>query len=267
MRGANAKFERRFGYVERRLREQGRSTRDATLEEMDRLWDEGKKRAMRLTGGYPLRILRFRVHSDLSAYRVPQPRRNPVPVRENKMRKARVVLVLAGVFGVTSVALASPPPWSSSRHVRNDDYDYAPVTRVEPIVRQVRIETPRRECYDDVRYVESPAPQVAAHTLLGGIIGGVIGHQIGHGHGNDFATSRARRSVPASVITAPRAATARRRARKPCSAATCATSTTYEERIDGYRVTYEYNGREYTTRMPYDPGERIKVRVAVAPAE
>ena len=43
LRGANAKFERRFGYVERRLREQGRSTREATLEEMDRLWDEGKK--------------------------------------------------------------------------------------------------------------------------------------------------------------------------------------------------------------------------------
>ena len=95
---------------------------------------------------------------------------------------------LAGVFGVTNVAPASPPPWSSSRHVRNDDYDDAPVTRVEPIVRQVRIETPRRECYDDVRYVESPAPQVAGHTLLGGIIGGVIGHQIGHGNGRDFAT-------------------------------------------------------------------------------
>jgi MazG family protein len=44
LRGANAKFERRFGYVERRLREQGRSTRDATLEEMDKLWDEGKER-------------------------------------------------------------------------------------------------------------------------------------------------------------------------------------------------------------------------------
>ena len=42
---------------------------------------------------------------------------------------------------------------------------------------------------------------------------------------------------------------------------------TTEERIDGYHVTYEYNGREYTTRLPYDPGERIKVRVAVAPAE
>lgn len=42
LRGANAKFERRFGYVERRLREQGRSAREATLEEMDKLWDEGK---------------------------------------------------------------------------------------------------------------------------------------------------------------------------------------------------------------------------------
>jgi MazG family protein len=44
LRGANAKFEQRFGYVERRLREQGRSTKEATLEEMDRLWDEGKER-------------------------------------------------------------------------------------------------------------------------------------------------------------------------------------------------------------------------------
>ena len=44
LRGANAKFERRFGYVESRLREQGRSTKEATLQEMDRLWDEGKER-------------------------------------------------------------------------------------------------------------------------------------------------------------------------------------------------------------------------------
>jgi len=44
LNGANSKFERRFGYVEQRLREQGRNPREATLEEMDRLWDEGKKR-------------------------------------------------------------------------------------------------------------------------------------------------------------------------------------------------------------------------------
>ena len=39
----------------------------------------------------------------------------------------------------------------------------------------------------------------------------------------------------------------------------------WEERVDGYDVTYEYAGREYVTRMPYDPGERIRIRVDVTP--
>jgi nucleoside triphosphate diphosphatase len=43
LRGTNAKFERRFRYVEERLREQGRNTEQATLEEMDALWDEAKR--------------------------------------------------------------------------------------------------------------------------------------------------------------------------------------------------------------------------------
>jgi MazG family protein len=39
----NAKFERRFGFVERTLEGAGRSLSDATLEEMDALWDEAKR--------------------------------------------------------------------------------------------------------------------------------------------------------------------------------------------------------------------------------
>jgi MazG family protein len=42
LRATNSKFERRFAYVEQRLREQGRTPDEASLEEMDRLWDEGK---------------------------------------------------------------------------------------------------------------------------------------------------------------------------------------------------------------------------------
>ena len=44
LRATNAKFERRFGYVEERLKARGSSPDQATLEEMDRLWDEGKAR-------------------------------------------------------------------------------------------------------------------------------------------------------------------------------------------------------------------------------
>jgi MazG family protein len=43
LRRTNAKFERRFGYVEKRLAEQGRAPAQATLEEMDTLWDEAKR--------------------------------------------------------------------------------------------------------------------------------------------------------------------------------------------------------------------------------
>ena len=42
LRRANAKFERRFAYIERTLSAQGRSLEKATLEEMDELWNEAK---------------------------------------------------------------------------------------------------------------------------------------------------------------------------------------------------------------------------------
>ena len=42
LRGTNAKFERRFGYIERALTKQGRSLESASLAEMDALWNEAK---------------------------------------------------------------------------------------------------------------------------------------------------------------------------------------------------------------------------------
>jgi MazG family protein len=42
LRAANAKFVRRFRSIETALRAEGRTPEDATLEEMDQLWDEAK---------------------------------------------------------------------------------------------------------------------------------------------------------------------------------------------------------------------------------
>ena len=42
LRGANAKFERRFGYIERALEARGRSLDGASLAEMDSLWNAAK---------------------------------------------------------------------------------------------------------------------------------------------------------------------------------------------------------------------------------
>lgn len=198
------------------------------------------------------------------------------PGLENNMssvgRAASSLAILVGL-GVTSLALAAPPPWSNSRHNRShgDGYDYAPVVRAEPIVRQVRIETPRRECWDDVRTVSADPhisePAVGGRTLLGGIIGGVIGHQFGSGSGRDAATI-AGAAIGAGVgYDSARRAYGTRTTEEVVQRCEVRYHDEYEERIEGYRVTYEYNGRQYTTRMPYDPGSQIRVRVAVAPAE
>lgn len=46
LRGANAKFERRFHYIEARLKETDTVPADSTLEEMDALWNEAKRKGL-----------------------------------------------------------------------------------------------------------------------------------------------------------------------------------------------------------------------------
>jgi ATP diphosphatase len=44
LRGANAKFERRFAFIEEALAARGRTPAESTLQEMDALWNEAKAR-------------------------------------------------------------------------------------------------------------------------------------------------------------------------------------------------------------------------------
>lgn len=46
LRETNQKFKKRFGYVEQGAKKQGRSLSDMSLEEMDALWNEAKKREL-----------------------------------------------------------------------------------------------------------------------------------------------------------------------------------------------------------------------------
>ena len=43
LRKTNTKFRRRFGYIERKLGEQGKTPEAATLDEMEALWQESKR--------------------------------------------------------------------------------------------------------------------------------------------------------------------------------------------------------------------------------
>lgn len=179
--------------------------------------------------------------------------------------------VLGGLPLVASQALAAPPSWTKGRSA-GTQYDYAQVMAVDPIVRRVRVETPRRECWDEVRTAyrqpRGGHGEAAGPMIVGGILGGVLGSQIGSGSGRDIATVAG--TLIGASIGHDTAARRSSRAAVPEEYAVerCQTryENFYEERIEGYHVTYQYLGRRYTTEMPYDPGDRIRVQVAVMPA-
>jgi uncharacterized protein YcfJ len=147
------------------------------------------------------------------------------------------------------------------------------VIDVDPIVRHVRVDSPQRQCWDetvDAYPSRGLDVQTGAPTLIGAVIGGVVGHQIGHGRGRDAATV-AGTLIGAAVgrNTAIRAAGPEYVEQRTVQKCAVRYDENWEDRVDGYRVRYEYHGREYVTQMPYDPGNRLRIQVDenVRPAE
>ncbi len=142
----------------------------------------------------------------------------------------------------------------------------ARVVDVEPLLRTVQVTTPQEVCWDEPVRHTSRERESATPKVLGGIVGGVAGNQFGSGSGNRIMTvagallgasigsdiARARAQGGGSLVTYE-------------SVCEIEQVTHAEERLDGYRVTYEYAGREFVTRTAAEPGDTIRVRVRVEP--
>ena len=198
-------------------------------------------------------------------------------------------------FAVTTLALAlaaaSGSAFADSRYNDNSRYDtsgygyedstrsdVAQVTSVSPILEQTRAQ-PRQECWNE------PAPRYGNNgyddrydnrgygyngngtrnnnvggTVLGAIVGGALGNQAGKGDGRKAATVAG--AVLGGVI-------GRNIDKNNGSAGgqRCRTVEVEREerRISGYDVEYQFKGEKYMSRLDYDPGNRLRVRVAVTP--
>ncbi len=187
--------------------------------------------------------------------------------------KARIATLSSAA--VLSIALAAAPAMAEHEDAssgRSDAiYDYARVIRSEPIIRYVTVRTPVQECWNDTEYysVAQRPRGTAGGTIIGAIIGGVIGNQLGHGHHRDAATifgTMAGAAIGSEVATAKAGGYVTTQYGRPVRRCQTNYQTHQEERIDGYNVLYVYNGQKYATRMPTDPGKRMRIRVDVRPA-
>lgn len=139
--------------------------------------------------------------------------------------------------------------------------DTARVLSVTPQVEQVNY--PQQECRTEYVPVQRQQDRGVGGSILGGVAGGIIGNQVGGGSGRTVATAA---GAIAGAIVGDRL---ENRDSVPVTEQQpirqCRTIDNWQSRTNGYTVTYEYHGRTYTTVMPYDPGERLRVRVTVMP--
>ncbi len=142
--------------------------------------------------------------------------------------------------------------------------DWAPVLSSTPVYQ--RVSQPRQECWTEQVATNEVrrSPDVPVGAIVGGIVGGVLGHQIGSGRGNDVATVAG--AIGGTVVGNNLDQNNRTTTVTPVTrdVQRCRTVQGYADVIQGFDVRYQYSGREYVTRLPYDPGERIRLRVNVA---
>jgi uncharacterized protein YcfJ len=142
-----------------------------------------------------------------------------------------------------------------------DFEDFARVVGVAPQMEQVNM--PRQECRTEYVQVQQQAERGIGGSIIGGLAGGILGNQVGKGNGRTVATAAG--AITGAIVgdrmqndnNAPVATT------QPVQQ--CRTVDHWESRPNGYAVTYEYRGRTFTSVMPYDPGEKVRLHVSFTP--
>jgi uncharacterized protein YcfJ len=176
-----------------------------------------------------------------------------------------VILIL-----ISATAIAD----SGNKRFRNKSgnmaYEFAKVVDVRPIYREVEVSNPVRECWDEpvIQVHGGTGHKSASGMAVGGILGGIIGHQVGSGNGKKLATAVGtiigaqigHNAINGHTQTAPQSSYTEYQ--QQCGVRQ---QVSYEEVLDGYRVTYRYQGDRYQIKMPYDPGKRIKLRIHIEP--
>lgn len=144
-----------------------------------------------------------------------------------------------------------------------DFEDYARVINVTPQIEQIN--TPRQECRTEYETVQRPQERSNTGGIIGGIAGGLLGSQVGGGNGRIAAAAAG--AITGAIVgdRVDNNGNNGQPAYDSRPVRQCRTVDNWQSRTSGYAVTYEYNGRSYTSVMPYDPGSRLRLHISLTP--
>ncbi|MGE4405462.1 glycine zipper 2TM domain-containing protein [Pseudomonas sp.] len=135
---------------------------------------------------------------------------------------------------------------------------FAEVLAVEPVKETIR--TPREVCKDVAVTRQKPVQDQhrIAGTAVGAVVGGLLGNQVGGGTGKKIAT------VAGAVGGGYAGNQVQERMQANSTYTTtetrCDTVTDSHDKIVGYDVKYDLDGKVGRVRMDRDPGSQIPVR-------
>lgn len=167
------------------------------------------------------------------------------------MKMQTKVIISLFCFGAASVVHAA------------EFEDSARVLRVVEQTEQINV--PQQECRAETVHVQQQQQQRGVGgALIGGVAGGILGNQVGGGRGRTAATA-AGAIVGALVGDRVENNNMGGGAVTEQTIQRCRTVDRWETRVNGYAVTYEYRGHQYTSVLPRDPGDHLRVHVSLTP--
>lgn len=197
------------------------------------------------------------------------------------VRKSLTVAALAG--GLLAATTASADPRGSSYHVWVDVLDVDPIVRVhqvdEPVERCFEAPPSRRgRSLDRQDRFPATAGRPGARdgnggALIGGVVGGLLGNRLGDGRGRESEYTLAGALIGATIGASTSRSRMDHRERpaygswrsEPVRRCEVTWESRSVERVTGYEVSYRYAGRTFTRVVDRHPGDRMRVRVDIAP--
>lgn len=173
----------------------------------------------------------------------------------NARQTKLTVALIAGLVTASGLAHAGP------RGGQSDGYTaQARVISSTPVYETIN--EPRRECWTETVGYERVTVRDGNNTggaILGAIAGGLIGSTVGKGNGKVAAAAAG--AATGAVVGDRWNDGDRRHETRPRQIERCQVQDNFRQVISGYDVRYRFDGRDYSTRLPYDPGKWLTLNV------